>query len=169
MKKLLGILVLGLLLSGSAFAKTIYCFKPDEVGVFDLESSKTMLFFEIDDRSKKVKWLKSYEEFKSINTYEFYYYGDTSSSTSEKILKFNKNEILLYEDFKGKEKDMIDRNYLELDRISGLLLWTFGIQVDSEGNEISEDHKGTIYKRGDKKFNDHIFIEKYLCDNHKGL
>ena len=168
MKKLLGILVLCLLLSGSAFAKTIYCYNSNESGSTE-RIGPVILFFEIDDRSKKVKWLKSYEELKNINTYEFYYYGDTSSSTSEKILKFNKNEILLYEDFKGKEKDMIDRNYLELDRISGLLLWTFGIQVDSEGNEISEDHKGTIYKRGDKKFNDHIFIEKYLCDNHKGL
>ena len=49
MKKLLGIVVLGLLLSGSAFAKTIYCFKPDEVGVFDLESSQSMLFFEIEE------------------------------------------------------------------------------------------------------------------------
>ena len=160
MKKLLGILVLGLLLSGSAFANTIYCFKPDDVGVFDLESSKSMLFFEIDDRSKKVKWLKDYY------LTEFQYY-EGSNSTSEKIFKFNKNEILLYEDLKFE--DVIHRNYFELDRISGLLLLTFGIQVDSEGNEISEDQKGTIYKRGDKKFNDHIFIEKYLCDNHKGL
>ena len=160
MKKLLGILVLGLLLSGSAFAKTIYCFKPDEVGVFDLESSKTMLFFEIDDRSKKVKWLKNYY------LTEFEYYED-SNSTSKKILKFNKNEILLYEDLQFE--DEINRYYIELDRISGLLLETFGIEIDSEGNEISTDQEGTIYKRGDEKFNENIIIEKYFCDNHKGL
>jgi len=160
MKKLLGILVLGLLLSGSAFAKTIYCFKPDEVGVFDLESSKTMLFFEIDDRSKKVKWLKNYY------LTEFEYYED-SNSTSKKILKFNKNEILLYEDLQFE--DEINRYYIELDRISGLLLETFGIEIDSEGNEISTDQEGTIYKRGDEKFKENIYIDKYFCDNHKGL
>ena len=124
-------------------------------------------FLRLKNRSKKVKWLKSYEEFKSINTYEFYYYGDTSSSTSEKILKFNKNEILLYEDLKFE--DEIHRRYFELDRISGLLLLTFGIEVDSEGNEISKDQKGTIYKRGDEKFKENIYIDKYFCDNHKGL
>ena len=160
MKKLLGILVLGLLLSGSAFAKTIYCFKPDEVGVFDLESSQSMLFFEIEDRSKKVKWLKDYY----LTEFEYY---QGSNSTSKKIFKFNKNEILLYEDLKFE--DEIHRHYFELDRISGLLLLTFGIEVDSEGNEISEDQKGTIYKRGDEKFNENIIIEKYFCDNHKGL
>ena len=160
MKKLLGILVLGLLLSGSAFAKTIYCFKPDEVGVFDLESSKTMLFFEIDDRSKKVKWLKKY------NLTEFKYYQG-SNSTLKKILKFNKNEILLYEDYQFE--DEINRYYIELDRISGLLLETFGIEIDSEGNEISTDQEGTIYKRGDEKFKENIYIDKYFCDNHKGL
>ena len=89
MKKLLGILVLGLLLSGSAFAKTIYCFKPDEVGVFDLESSKTMLFFEIDDRSKKVKWLKDYY----LTEFE---YHQGSNSTSKKIFKFNKKNDFRY-------------------------------------------------------------------------
>jgi len=160
MKKLLGILVLGLLLSGSAFAKTIYCFKPDEVGVFDLESSKTMLFFEIDDRSKKVKWLKDYY----LTEFEYY---EESNSTSKKILKFNKNEILLYEDLQFE--DEINRYYIELDRISGLLLETFGIEVDSEGNEISTDQEGTIYKRGDEKFKENIYIDKYFCDNHKGL
>ena len=159
MKKLLGILVLGLLLSGSAFAKTIYCFKPDEVGVFDLESSQSMLFFEIEDRSKKVKWLKDYY------LTEFQYYE--GSNSPQKIFKFNKNEILLYEDL--KVEDEIHRHYFELDRISGLLLLTFGIEVDSEGNEISEDQKGTIYKRGDEKFKENIIIEKYFCDNHKGL
>ena len=166
MKKLLGILVLGLLLSGSAFAKTIYCYNSNESGSTE-RIGPVILFFEIDDRSKKIKWLKSYEEFKSINTYEFYYYGDTSSSTSEKILKFNKNEILLYEDYQFE--DEINRYYIELDRISGLLLETFGIEIDSEGNEISTDQEGTIYKRGDEKFKENIYIDKYFCDNHKGL
>ena len=153
-------MVLGLLLRGSAFAKTIYCFKPDEVGVFDLESSQSMLFFEIEDRSKKVKWLKDYY------LTEFQYY-EGSNSTSKKIFKFNKNEILLYEDLKFE--DEIIRRYFELDRISGLLLLTFMIEVDSEGNEISKDQKGTIYKRGDEKFKENIYIDKYFCDNHKGL
>ena len=59
MKKLLGILVLGLLLSGSAFANTIYCFKPDDVGVFDLESSETMFFLRLMIGQKKLNGLKS--------------------------------------------------------------------------------------------------------------
>ena len=73
----------------------------------------------------------------------------------------------MYEDLKFE--DVIHRNYFELDRISGLLLLTFMIEVDSEGNEISKDQEGTIYKRGDEKFKENIYIDKYFCDNHKGL
>ncbi|MDC0163253.1 hypothetical protein OAI48_00190 [Candidatus Pelagibacter sp.] len=165
MKKLLGIVVLSLLLSVNAYAKTIYCYKANIDRTLESES---IFFFEIDDRSKKLEWLKHYYESKKDNIYVFEY-GDTSNPISVKLLKFNKNEILMYEDFKHKEKNVIYRHYYELDRISGLLLWTYGIQLDSEGNEITKDYEGTIYKRGDEKFDDHINIDKFLCDNHKGL
>ena len=88
MKKLLGIVVLGLLLSGNAYSKTIYCYKANKGNELlkstiatDLADSSSIYFFEINDKSKNVEWLKYYWEFKreikydweDNNTYEFVY------------------------------------------------------------------------------------------------
>ena len=65
---------------------------------------------------------------------------------AEKQLKFNKNEILIYLEFKNYEKEIKFRQYFELDRISGLLLIRL-FKLDSEGNEITTDEEGNIYKK----------------------
>ena len=71
MKKLLGIVVLCLLLSGNAYAKAIYCYKANKGNEIlkstiatDLIDSSSIYFFEINDKSKNVEWLKYYWEYK---------------------------------------------------------------------------------------------------------
>ena len=182
MKKLLGIVVLGLLLSGNAYSKTIYCYKANKGNELlkstittDLEDSSAIYFFEINDKSKNVEWLKYYWEFKreikydweDNNTYEFVY-GFKNKPIGEKKFKFNKNEILMYEEFKNEEKEIKFRQYFELDRISGLLLISL-FKLDSEGNEITTDDDGNIYTREDDKFIDFANTDKFFCENHKGI
>ena len=182
MKKILGIIVLGLLLSGNAYAKTIYCYKANKGNEIlkstiatDLKDSSTIYFFEINDKSKNVEWLKYYWEFKKEikyswednNRYEFVY-GDKNKPIAKKQLKFNKNEILMYLEFKNDEKEIKFRRYFVLDRISGLLLIRL-FKLDSEGNEITTDEEGNIYKKADDDFIDFANTDKFFCENHKGI
>ena len=182
MKKLLGVVILGLLLSGNAYAKTIYCYKANKGSEIlkstiatDLKDSSSIYFFEINDKSKNVEWLKYYWEYKreikysweDNNTYEFVY-DDENKPIAEKQLKFNKNEILMYWEFKNDEKEIKFRQYFELDRISGLLLIRL-FKLDSEGNEITTDEEGNIYKKADDDFIDFADTDKFFCENHKGI
>ena len=74
----------------------------------------------------------------------------------------------MYWEFKNDEKEIKFRQYFELDRISGLLLIRL-FKLDSEGNEITTDEEGNIYKKDDKDFIDFADTDKFFCENHKGI
>tara|TARA_B110000238_G_C15932012_1_gene355137 strand:+ start:429 stop:653 length:225 start_codon:yes stop_codon:yes gene_type:complete len=74
----------------------------------------------------------------------------------------------MYSEFKNDEKEIKFRRYFELDRISGLLLIRL-FKLDSEGNEITTDEEGNIYKKADDDFIDFADTDKFFCENHKGI
>ena len=84
-----------------------------------------------------------------------------------KIIKFNKNEIVISIDFEAKSQKK--RRYkLELDRIAGILLIA-NIELNELNEEIVTDDEGMIYTKDDKEFGWYIKDNKYFCEEHKNL
>ena len=83
------------------------------------------------------------------------------------FLKFNENEIISIKNYTGKDGKK-RRSYFELDRVTGILIDTFGIKINESGEEYVE-HDGNTYIRGDLYFDYHVYSNKFICENHKGI
>jgi len=135
MKKLLGIVVLGLLLSGSAYAKTILNCQSDEFEVLRNGKSertkvvkKNEIFFKIDASQNKIYEMHKFNnDFKEVKDYV--------NISSSKITWSRDDDILL------------TKNYSSINRITGDYI--FEVYYDKKsplrkGNGM--DYSKTTYK-----------------------
>ena len=188
MKKIIVSLIFILCFLPNSFAKTIYCFKANKGNELikstiptDLINSEEIRYFLIDDKKKKFTQIKSFYEssekikyeWEDNNIYEFYYDDLIEGSEKSdfwdkaKIIKFNKNEIVISIDFEAKSQKK--RRYkLELDRSAGILLIA-NIELNELNEEIVTDDEGMIYTKDDKEFGWYIKDKKYFCEEHKSL
>ena len=183
MKTLLTLFVLFFLMTTNAFSKAIYCYQVDTnslgiISSFNLSTSKTIHFFDIDDKNKKIEQLKSYSETEddeiSVREYkQFHYYTQNipeleylnDLSLDEKmnyqrenieILLFNENEIIWQ--LKHYDKDTDEIKYIlvnELDRISGVFIVKVLLKNENENEKNS--------------YRTPTFTMKFICNQHKGL
>ena len=77
MKKILGIVVLGLMLGSNTYAKIIYCYEANQGNKLlksriasDFINSEIVEYFEIDDNKKKLIPIKNYWEYKKKIEYD---------------------------------------------------------------------------------------------------
>ncbi len=184
MKKILGIVVLGLMLGSNTYAKIIYCYEANQGNKLlksriasDFINSEIVEYFEIDDNKKKLIPIKNYWEYKkkieydfqNNDIYKFVYYSPEYISLfkAADTIKFNKNEIKISVNFKTKDGSP-RREIYELDRVAGILI-VANYGVNSAGEIITTDDDGMIYTQDDEKFLDYIKDDKFFCENHKGL
>ena len=85
---------------------------------------------------------------------------------NQKFIAFDSNKIISFTDYKYEEKNR--RFYYELDRVSGILVQTSSIFIDRYGNEYVEDD-GKTYLRNSIYFQNHVYADKYVCENNKKL
>ena len=175
-------------------AKIIYCYKVHSNTVKqnlfnfhnNLNYSEEIKIFEIDDKKKELFHIKTYRyestpvlpETKGHFQNSFYYKDIDISKFGYKkrevekykfkdFLKFDENEIISINNYTGKDGKK-KRSYFELDRVTGILISTFGITLNESGEEyVENDNK--IYIRGDLYFDYHVFSIKSICENHKGI
>ncbi|MDC0539826.1 hypothetical protein OAO08_03225 [Candidatus Pelagibacter sp.] len=185
MKKNFIIIFLSCLISTSTCAQVIYCYAANDGNRMikariptDLINSKSIEYFEINNKKKKIKPLKSYweyrkkSEFYSIdnNMYNFVYFSEKylkDWDDNSKTIRFNESEIIASYDFIS-HGDKPRRYIYELDRIAGILLIA-NYGVNSSGDEITEDDDGQILTKKDKDFRDYISDKKYFCEISKKL
>jgi hypothetical protein len=161
-----------LFFSSSVVAETIYCIevaseKNDSIKNLNLNLSNAekVSIYRIDDKKKEFKWLKSYSTFKSVfhdkRSKEFIYPDvertkkgiqiiikedeeDYFPSENQTVLKFNEKNILIRNDYLSKNKNHL-RNYLQLDRVSGILLLHWGIEVNENGEEFIKYEDNIVF------------------------
>ena len=176
----------------------IYCYQISNNQYFNpllninvnLGNSEEVLVFEISDEKKIFKQIRKYKfekdnilpEAKGHYSNKFYYEGientksgykiideekkNDDNELNQKFIAFDSNKIISFTDYKYKEKDR--RFYSELDRVSGILVKTSGILIDRYGNEYIEDD-GKTYLRKSIYFQNHVYANKYVCENNKKL
>ena len=175
-------------------AKIIYCYKvhnnTEKQNLFNfhnnLNYSEEIEIYEIDDKKKELYHLKTYSYdstpilprtgghfannffYNDIEITKFGYKKQEEEKYKFKdFLKFNENEIISVKNYTGKDGKK-KRSYFELDRVTGILVYTFGIKINESGEEYVE-HDGNTYIRGDLYFDYHVYSNKFVCENHKGI
>ena len=152
----------------------------------NLNYSEEIEIFEIDDKKKELYLLKTYSYDSTPILPETgghfankFYYNDIEKTKFgykkleeekykyEDFLKFNENEIISVSNYTGQDGQK-KRSYFELDRVTGILVDTFGIKINESGEEYVE-HDGNTYIRGDFYFDFHVYSDKFVCENHKGI
>ena len=157
----------------------------------NLSNSERVNIYEIDDKKKTISILKSY-------TYGDYpllpktkgYFGNSfvykdiedtklglqkqnkkkdqkNTKSNWTNLIFDKNQIIKVLNYKNKKNES-KRSYIEFDRVSGILIRTYGISINEKGEEFVEND-GSFYFRDDFYFKYHVYSEKYICENNKNL
>ena len=181
-----------------ADSSLIYCYHISNNQYFNpllninvnLGNSEEVLVFEINDEKKTFKQIRSYRfkkedilpEGKGHYSNNFDYEGIENTKSgykiideekknkvnelNQKFIAFDSNKIISFIDYKYKEKNR--RFYDELDRVSGILVQTSGILIDRYGNEYVEDD-GMTYLRNSIYFQNHVYANKYVCENNKKL
>ena len=148
--------------------------------------AETIVTYEINDKKKELYKISQYYFDNSIlpktkgHSANSFYYSDIEISkfgykkieNVEKykfkdFISFDENKIISVINYKDKDGNK-KRSYLELDRVSGILIDTYGININDSDEEYVEDD-GNIYIRGDLYFNYHVYSDKFICENHKGI
>ena len=186
MKILLALLLLIPSLSWGS-EKIIYCYEYEST--FNLNESENLMnqildnrnfknasdirYFLIDDKKKKITHFKSYIEYKSQYSdneyYNFHYYDEPE--VDFKINIFNKNEIYITKSYLNNEGVTYEADY-EFDRVTGIMLYTYGIRVDENGKRYTEDWdtKEKYYEsESSSDFLINASYRKYICETHKGI
>lgn len=138
------------------------------------KNSESILYYEINDKRKELNHIKNYYELRPSLTrkntrYSFRYFDEDDAK--DKQVRYNKNEIATSKNYKNRvdERDMI--SFLELDRITGIMIHTWGIYIDENGDRYSEnldDEK--FYEKDDSyAYSEELNHRKYICEPHKGL
>ena len=139
------------------------------------KNSESIRYYEINDKKKSFNQIKTYYELRpgisKKNSNYFFEYFDNQDSQDIKLVRFNNNEIVTSRNYQhGSDgRDMISA--LELDRITGIMIYTWGTYIDENGDRYTEDLNNKKYFEKDDSYAyaKELNHRKFICEPHKGL